>query len=848
MVDLRRNRILIIAIVVLMCAVSSHAAFLRWINENGGMINDQDNWTPIAYPEGRDLYFSTRVADNFYTVYAVGDDNGLFRCGFVHIEDYVTLDLLGATVESNSLLSVGMYGGQGGGKHRDLTLTNNLTKRGVFSAREANISGLHVGQGVDVSIETDVTAFDAYMPIDLNITGGGRMTIGQDLLAETTFKDGVVRVSGPGSRLTVNGDIRFVKTGRPANYRIHVEDQGVFSVAGSAEGGSGAAGIHLENGILIADRILGRDIMGYGVVIQSHPGDEVPAECDIWIPMGQVKFSQDFTVAGRATFFSSKAAEISGLTVLGDNASITCLNDLKLIGGEILANPGHERRARIEGDLFVDNGVINVVTGRLDTDVTEGYGLVIGNGPVLQHINGTVSLDRLINIGSNDAVVYSLGAASLDGSTNLAGGTLSAPNGLKLGSDAIFLGYGQAAATVSAAPGSMIQTAGGTLILGDASRYDGFATAGYIVVRSGDVMELRSASFAALGQLTTLNFGTLRAPNGVVLGAGDNLIGTGAVECKIAAGLGSTIAATDILLLGDPNARDGFAANGSMTVASHVVTLFDADHAVLGSMTTIGGGELAAPNGLFLPEGNSISGSGLISADIKTNGHIHGAQPGMEMAGRITGLGHFSGEVEFSFFYGPGDSPTIAYHGNSTFTATSTLQIELGGLIAGSQFDKLIAETLSLDGTLQVVLIDGFAPQLGDTFDIFDFDALEAPRFDTISLPELTGRKTWDTSSLYTDGLIAVIAMRPGDTDDDRDVDGDDYHAFLATFGNAGDRWTDFDGNGRIDLNDFALLRANFGVASSGSPGGPGAATPEPTTLLLVAIGAPLIMKRRKRK
>jgi hypothetical protein len=811
------------------------------------MISTEANWDPPGNPDGDNLLFYVGAAGDTYTVYVDGPDpGGLLRCGELTIRDYVTFDLLGGDLEVDTQLFIGSGGG-GSAVFRSLTLTNNVPQRADFRAEAAHVSGLSVGAGVDVSINMDVTESSALVQIDLNVTGGGTMTVGGHLFRSTSLEGGSLRVSGPGSRLTANRDLDNIQSSAGL-YPIRLEDQGVFAVVGDAGGSSNAAGIHLENGILIAERMAGRPVRGYGLVTLTNPREDLEPELEIFNPMGHVSISEDIPVTGHSMFFSVGAAEFSGLAVLGDRARLESPSGLRLIGGEIRCDAGVGAHADIRGDLLVENGVINVVSGDLQTDDVEGYGVVIGSGPVLAGVNGTVNLDRDLDIGANAATVYSLGPAALGGASTMGGGTLTVANGLQLPSAALLRGHGTVAGAITAAPGSTIQARSGLLVFGDAATFGGFLTEGTVIVESDGVLDLRSASFAALGPLTTLNGGTLLAPNGVVLGTGDNLVGTGAANCRIAAGFGSTIAARGNLALGDAAALDGFSNNGSLAVGSHVVTVNDSNQAVLGSLTTLNGGELAAPNGVLLREGNNIAGSGLISADVTSHGYIYGDLAGLELSGEVTGRGSFGGTVDFTHVYAPGSSPTIAYHEDSTFTDTSTLQIELGGLIAGSQFDKLIAEDLSLDGTLQVTLIDGFVPEIGNTFDIFDFTSLADETFNAIALPELTGRKTWDTSALYTDGLIGVIAMRPGDTDDDRDVDPDDLNTFAAAFGLAGDRWTDFNEDGHVDLTDFALIRANFGVASSPSPGvgAPGTGVPEPATLLLLAGAFQLILKRRR--
>lgn len=71
----------------------------------------------------------------------------------------------------------------------------------------------------------------------------------------------------------------------------------------------------------------------------------------------------------------------------------------------------------------------------------------------------------------------------------------------------------------------------------------------------------------------------------------------------------------------------------------------------------------------------------------------------------------------------PGSSPgSLDIIGNYTQTATGVLNIELGGLLQGINFDFLnISLAAFLDGTLNVSLFGGFFPSVGDAFEIMRF-------------------------------------------------------------------------------------------------------------------------------
>jgi len=200
----------------------------------------------------------------------------------------------------------------------------------------------------------------------------------------------------------------------------------------------------------------------------------------------------------------------------------------------------------------------------------------------------------------------------------------------------------------------------------------------------------------------------------------------------------------------------------------------------------------------------------------------------------------------------PGASAALlTIDGDYAQETPGALEIEIGGESRGDDYDALIVTgDLTPGGTLQVVLIDEFAPEAGDTFDILDWGALGGTTFDAIELPELLGRLTWDLSNLYANGRIGVIEMLVGDTDVDWDVDAADYGALIGTFGGGPDRWTDFNEDGVTDIADFAILRAQFGegVSPSGSLGDVPIAIPEPASVGFLLVGLGAVIRRRYRK
>ncbi|MFW6146037.1 MAG: dockerin type I domain-containing protein [Planctomycetota bacterium] len=85
-----------------------------------------------------------------------------------------------------------------------------------------------------------------------------------------------------------------------------------------------------------------------------------------------------------------------------------------------------------------------------------------------------------------------------------------------------------------------------------------------------------------------------------------------------------------------------------------------------------------------------------------------------------------------------------------------------------------------------------------------------------------------------------TVRPRPGDANGDGRVDLDDFAMLKRRFGldiAAGDaNTTDFDNDGDVDLDDFVILKRNFH----------GGVVPEPATLVLMAAGAWAVGRRKR--
>ena len=114
----------------------------------------------------------------------------------------------------------------------------------------------------------------------------------------------------------------------------------------------------------------------------------------------------------------------------------------------------------------------------------------------------------------------------------------------------------------------------------------------------------------------------------------------------------------------------------------------------------------------------------------------------------------------------PGHSPgTSDIVGNYTQLAGGVLELEIGGLLAGTSYDVLhVTGSAALDGHLRIDLIDlgagRFGPRAGDTFDVVLAEDLRGA-FSGLALPALGPGLLWQFDWLADEiGSIDVGRLR----------------------------------------------------------------------------------------
>lgn len=229
-------------------------------------------------------------------------------------------------------------------------------------------------------------------------------------------------------------------------------------------------------------------------------------------------------------------------------------------------------------------------------------------------------------------------------------------------------------------------------------------------------------------------------------------------------------------------------------------------------------------------------GSGETTLEIPESGMLNVTE-GLYLAvnGKLAGKGTLAGEVINAGATSPGASTgVLAIDGDYLQEASGRLTIEIGGADNSSptlkQFDQLLVfGHADLGGILDVSLVNGFVPSIGDLFPILKAtNGLTA--FDEFQLPALPTDRAWAmTTSVDTLALsvVATTPASPADFNGDGDVDAEDLAAWQSGFGGA--TGGDADESGQVDGADFLIWQREFtgsgGVSSQTSVPEPGGAT-----------------------
>ena len=229
-----------------------------------------------------------------------------------------------------------------------------------------------------------------------------------------------------------------------------------------------------------------------------------------------------------------------------------------------------------------------------------------------------------------------------------------------------------------------------------------------------------------------------------------------------------------IQLIGTATAQAQFESAGPLTNTAGGTSLITAQNATLNfdsGLTNQGG--VAFSYGISNVSGNitNTPGSNITVAggagvtfygDLAQNGTLVVAAAGSTQSSAVF-LGAFSGSGGFTgggdvFIEGdlrPSDPVEVTFGGNAHLANSTNTVMQLAGPVAGSQYDQIkVTGQLVLAGDLYIELLDGYLPQPGQSYQLFNGQLSGA--FNQVILPSLSNGEQWDTSNLDTNGTITV--------------------------------------------------------------------------------------------
>jgi hypothetical protein len=178
-----------------------------------------------------------------------------------------------------------------------------------------------------------------------------------------------------------------------------------------------------------------------------------------------------------------------------------------------------------------------------------------------------------------------------------------------------------------------------------------------------------------------------------------------------------------------------FTNNGTVDIVAGVLNFLKGKDNGENVVINLGDGTLNPGETLNLESGDSLIGSGTLTANLVNAGTVS-----------------------------PGNSAgIITVDGDYTQQADGGLEIQLGGTTP-SLFDRLIVTgAASMAGTLNVTLLPGFSPQEGDTFFIVNHLTSGTGNFSIENLPDLPGSLMFEID--YADpGVTLTVVSRSTDT------------------------------------------------------------------------------------
>ncbi|MCP5201812.1 MAG: autotransporter-associated beta strand repeat-containing protein [Gammaproteobacteria bacterium] len=595
---------------------------------------------------------------------------------------------------------------------------------------------------------------------DLGATSGGLTFDGGTLGTATTFSSArQVTLNAGGGRVRVDGNTALTLSGVVAG-------AGRLIAASRLVGGAG--------GTLV---LSGANTYSGGTRIDADTTLRITNDSNLGAGGGIIEFNGG-TLATRTSFTTSRNLILTGGGVLDVLAGtrLTATGHITYDPGNVYVygDPGTLVKAG-DGTLVLTGGArfstyrgqLKLEGGRLEIDSN----LALGNPLNSFHLTrgtfattASFTMDRYINLSSTSIPYIEVAP----GTTLTSTGTMGAAGGSH---------------TIRKSGGGTLSVLGGDIsgvltyrvdagrLVGDTNSIRNFvnsAVVNYAEVEfaqhfDGEVI----GSVSGPGTLFKTGAGTLTITSGTSTGSWVVLDGRMRASPKRIQGTivndaeveftesGNASFASSMSGVGKLIKTDG----GRVTLAG--VNTYAGDTEVDGGTLALGGdGQLNSLSALHVAAGAQLDLSGwnatTLANALLNDGLVNGGLAAPKtLTGNVTGSGAFAGAVAFGGHYAPGHSPALVVHDDTTFLAGNVLDMELGGLLRGDEYDAIDADTLVLGGTLKLNFLDLgsglFVPQAGQQFDLLVANSITG-LFDVIDTTDAVLAE----GLFWTHGLVAL--------------------------------------------------------------------------------------------
>ncbi len=245
-----------------------------------------------------------------------------------------------------------------------------------------------------------------------------------------------------------------------------------------------------------------------------------------------------------------------------------------------------------------------------------------------------------------------------------------------------------------------------------------------------------------------------------------------------------------------------------------------------------GGAEIRLTDALnALLEGQFVSNYGLIDGSGRISGSFNNFAGTVQVTSgqslNVLGAATSGGLLALS---GGG----IQSYSSLALQAGSAVQFDLAGT-NGTQYGQIdVAGAFSITGSLTVTFAGGFDPHNGEQFRLFSVGS-QSGTFGSLSLPTLDPGLHWDTSLLYSQGVLRVSI--PGDANNDSVVNGLDIADIASFWLKSGAGVTgDVNGDGVVNGLDIALVASHWLQTYGSLPSVQATVVPEPETIVPAAV------------